>query len=62
MEKFFTCPVCSNTLLKIVRVENGNDVERYYCNICNLSYRFSDLKSKGKKQKKADDEKLKQQK
>jgi len=52
MEKFFTCPVCSNTLLKIVRVEEGKDVEHYYCNICSSTYTLHDLKNKQKKIKK----------
>ncbi|MCE5223532.1 hypothetical protein LLG10_05005 [bacterium] len=62
MEKFFTCPICSNTLLKIVRVEDGKDVEHYYCNICSLTYSLSDLKAKEKKQKKHDEDKVKQEK
>lgn len=62
MEKFFTCPVCSNTLLKIVRVEDGKDVEHYYCNICSLSYTLNELKAKLKKQKKPDEDKINQSK
>jgi len=62
MEKFFTCPICSNTLLKIVRVEEGKDVEYYYCNICSLSYSLSDLTAKEKKQKKHDEDKVNQEK
>ena len=62
MEKFFTCPVCSNTLLKIVRVEDGKDVEYYYCNICSLSYSLFDLTTKEKKQKKHDEDKVNQEK
>ena len=61
MEKFFSCPICSNTLLKIVRVEDGKDVEHYYCNICSLSYTLTELKAKLKKQKKSDENSIKQE-
>jgi hypothetical protein len=45
-----------------VRVEDGKDVEHYYCNICSLTYNLSDLKAKEKKQKKHDEDKVKQEK
>lgn len=62
MEKFFTCPICSNTLLKIIRVEDGKDVDYYYCNICSLTYSLNDLKIAMKKIKKHVDNNEKQDK
>lgn len=44
MEKAYTCPTCGNQLLKVTIVEDGKDVEKYYCDICDTSYDESKLK------------------
>lgn len=44
MEKAYSCPACGNQLLKVTIVEDGKDVEKYYCDICDTSYDESKLK------------------
>lgn len=48
MEKAYMCPSCGNQLLKVTIVENGKDVDKYYCDICDTSYDESKLISKKK--------------
>ncbi len=43
MEKTYTCPSCGSQLLKVTTIENGKDVEKYYCDICGDSYDESEL-------------------
>lgn len=43
MEKTYTCPSCGSQLLKVTTIENGRDVEKYYCDICGNSYDESEL-------------------
>lgn len=48
MEKSYICPSCGYHLLKVTIIENGNDIEKYYCDICNNSYYESELISNDK--------------
>lgn len=43
MEKLYNCPVCCNPLLRITTVEDGNDIDKYICDICNVSYSEEEL-------------------
>jgi hypothetical protein len=52
MEKLYYCPVCSNPLLKITIVEEDEDVDKYICDICDVTYTEADLNPSKKKSKK----------
>jgi len=56
MEKLYSCPECRNPLLRITTVEEGEDIDRYVCDICNVSYTEEDL-NPSKKAKKIKSEK-----
>lgn len=42
------CPACSNQLLKVTIIEDGKDVEKYYCDICDTSYDEPELEPNNK--------------
>ena len=48
MEKSYSCPSCSNQLLKVVTIEDNIEIEKYYCDICSTSYLEIELVSKEK--------------
>jgi transcription elongation factor Elf1 len=52
MEKMYYCPACSNPLLKITTVEDGEDIDSYICDICDISYTEEELNPSKKKTKK----------
>jgi transposase-like protein len=52
MEKMYYCPACSNPLLRITTIEEGEDVDHYICDICDISYTEDDLNPLKKTQKK----------
>ena len=51
MEKLFYCPMCSNPLLKITTIEDGNDVDKYICDICDVSYTEEEVNPSKKSRK-----------
>jgi transcription elongation factor Elf1 len=56
MVRTYCCPECGNMLLKITKIEHGQDIDNYYCDICNVSFKLStldpDIKKKKNSQKK----------
>ncbi len=52
MEKTFYCPSCSNPLLKITMIEEGEDVEKFICDICDISYSEEQVNPSKKNKKK----------
>ena len=52
MEKTYFCPSCGNLLLKITTLEEGEDVDKFVCDICDISYSDGDLNPSKKMNKK----------
>lgn len=52
MEKTYFCPSCGNSLLKITTIEDGEDIDKFICDICDLTYFEEDLNPSKKKNKK----------
>ncbi len=48
MDKTYSCPECGNMLLKITKVVDGLDIDHYYCDICNISFKLKQLYTKKK--------------
>ncbi len=45
MNRTYACPECGNMLLKITKVENGQDIDNYYCDICSISFKLKELEN-----------------